>query len=348
MFRSETVFILGAGSSEEVGLPIGSRLKEYIASEVDIKFDQWGTKLISGNQNIVDALGRKTSTSNGRSGSITPYLHSAWRIRDALPQAISIDNFLDAFSGNDKIELCGKLGIVASILKAERSSSLMLSDQHESRINFDNVSSTWFSGLFQLLTENVNRLQVDSIFDNISIINFNYDRCVEHFLDLSLQNYYGLTPNESASVLSKLNVLHPYGLIGQLPTQQVQFTGQVPFGSKNCDLLASANLIKTFSEQIEEQSALYSVKDTIRKAQKLVFLGFAFHRQNLELLSPTSECDVKAVYSTAFGVSKSDCQVVEGELRSVFKQRGKTARIEFRNDLKCGPLFNEYWRSLSA
>src|SRR5664279_6384779 len=102
MFRSKTVFVLGAGSSEEVGLPVGSKLKEEIATHIDIRFDEWGREQESGNQNIVRALQKKVMHPSGLKGDINPYLHAAWKIRDALPQAISIDNFLEAFSDDAK------------------------------------------------------------------------------------------------------------------------------------------------------------------------------------------------------------------------------------------------------
>lgn len=90
---SKTVFILGAGASAEVELPVGEALTKPITDLVDIRFDRGNW--ISGDPLIVDALQnhvRKTSPSNP---DINPYLHAGWRIRDAMPLAASIDNFLD-------------------------------------------------------------------------------------------------------------------------------------------------------------------------------------------------------------------------------------------------------------
>ena len=38
MFESKTVFVLGAGASHEVGLPVGSGLAEIISKKLDIRF----------------------------------------------------------------------------------------------------------------------------------------------------------------------------------------------------------------------------------------------------------------------------------------------------------------------
>jgi hypothetical protein len=123
-----TVFVIGAGASKEANLPTGYELKSKISKLLDIRFSH-GYQQTSGDYVITDALRRLVLNSDGRSGDINPYLHEAWHIRDALPQAISIDNFIDAHRDNDKIALCGKLAIVRSILDAEKTVFFILKDQ---------------------------------------------------------------------------------------------------------------------------------------------------------------------------------------------------------------------------
>jgi DNA-binding HxlR family transcriptional regulator len=40
MLKSKTVFVLGAGASKEVGLPVGSELKSTIAAKLDWRISQ--------------------------------------------------------------------------------------------------------------------------------------------------------------------------------------------------------------------------------------------------------------------------------------------------------------------
>ena len=117
----KTVFVVGAGASKEAKLPTGHELKEDISRLLDMRFD-WNDQK-SGDYVIAEALRRHVKQPDG-SGDINPYLHEAWHIRDALLQAISIDNFIDAHRKNEKIALCGKLAIVKSILHAESRSLL--------------------------------------------------------------------------------------------------------------------------------------------------------------------------------------------------------------------------------
>jgi len=55
------VLVLGAGASTEVNLATGHELKGKIASLLDIKFDHFGDRLLSGDGLIADALLRMSS-----------------------------------------------------------------------------------------------------------------------------------------------------------------------------------------------------------------------------------------------------------------------------------------------
>lgn len=350
MFRSKTLFILGAGASQEVGLPIGDDLKLRIAQKIDIRFDDGWTQS-SGDRQITEALRSLAREANELRSDINPYLQSCWALRDALPQAISIDNLLDAYREDKKSEICGKLGIVSSILEAERSSKIYCSDTDGKKIDFNGLNETWLHGLVKILTENVARGEIDRIFQNIYILNFNYDRCIEHYLKHALQIYYSLDNNAIENVMNLIKVIHPYGSVGKLPWQEGTHPPRVPFGSTRSDILSLSRQIKTFNESVHEEDEIKVIHELIEEAEIIVFLGFAFHRQNLQLITPNRPCKAKRVYATAFGISGSDCNVIESELREVLKQSGSgtsSASIHFRNDLKCGNLFNEYWRSLTA
>ena len=60
-------------------------------------------ELVSGDRKIMEAFRLYVQQSETASKDINPYLRESWHIRDALPQAISIDNFLDNQRNNEKI-----------------------------------------------------------------------------------------------------------------------------------------------------------------------------------------------------------------------------------------------------
>ena len=97
-----TVFVIGAGASKEVNLRTGLEFKKNLAQLLDIRYGDFGEKQEHGDHLIAGALFEHVRQPDRRRGDINPYLHEAWFIRDALPQAISIDHFINAHRDNDK------------------------------------------------------------------------------------------------------------------------------------------------------------------------------------------------------------------------------------------------------
>jgi hypothetical protein len=344
MFRSKTLFILGAGASNEVGLPIGDELKDQIAHKINIKFPD-GYRQESGDHQIMWAFRQLANQRMDQNPNV--FLETSWQLIDALPQAISIDNLLDAHRDHPNAAICGKLGIVKSIQEAERRSSLYLERDSREKLDFSKVNKTWFAGFTKILTEGVAKSEVNSIFENVGFVSFNYDRCIEHYVFNALKSYYGIQNEEAREALKKMEIHHPYGQLGRLPWQQTSLPIH-DFGSEDMNLLEVFKQIKTFNERIQEDHELQKIKKLFSEAEMIVFLGFAFHKQNMEILNPSSNCKAKRIFATAFGVSNSDCDVIRDEIKNVLKSKGRAPKIEIRNDLKCADLFREYWRSLTS
>ncbi len=359
MFKSKTVFIVGAGASAEAGLPTGAKLKSQISNLVNVKYGDWGDKLTSGDPQVAEAfkiMARSLPATNQRlqHKDTNDYLHAAWPMVEALPLSISIDNYLDAHTGNTDAETVGKLGIARAILQAE-SQSCMVIDKDSQKLSLSRVENTWYADFIKLLTENVSKDKISHIFDNISFITFNYDRCIEHFLPHALATYYAIPIAEAESLVKKLKICHPYGKVGDLPWQNQNHLENIPFGLKDNPqkICKAASQIKTFTEQAADEDALAAMRNEIIHAETLVFLGFAFHEMNTRLLTPSLPTAVKRVFATAKGVSNSDLEVVKAALQGLINKsfdsqpREGRSLLNFGQNLTCHELFNEYWRSIS-
>ena len=245
---NNTVYVVGAGASKEARLPSGYELKSKIAELLDIRFDDWGRQLEHGDHKIVNAIRLFVQPPNGGSGDINPYLHEAWHIRDALPLAISIDNFIDAHRENEKIALCAKLAIARSILQAEKDSILYFEKQRtDSNIDFNRLEKTWYLPFFQLVTENLGKNDLKDRFQALTLIVFNYDRCIEHFLYHALQNYYRVSESEAAELVNHIKIYHPYGSVGELPWNNNGSPMNFGDESNATKLLQIVKKIKTFT-----------------------------------------------------------------------------------------------------
>lgn len=352
MNKRKSVFVIGAGASNEIGLPLGLDLKRHISKALDIKYADGGYTKVGGSDLINSAFRSFAKEFHPTWVDVNSYIHVGWMIRDAMAQAASIDNYMEAHRDNELLIKAGKLAIAESILNAERSSSLYSkSNNHPQTINFSLLESTWYKAFFQMIVEGC---QVDKIADrlsNIAIITFNYDRCIEYFLHYSLKNYYQISSEAVVELMCNLKIFHPYGHLGDLSwPHRHPF---IEFGAKpnTQQLIDISRGLKTFTEGTDTSSSeILEIRSNIKNAEKLTFLGFAFSRQNLALLYSESPKKTKtkakaSVYGTATGISESNLEVIIGELIELGGY--DPVSIKLRNDLTCAKLFDEFGRHLS-
>jgi hypothetical protein len=356
MFNSKTVFVLGAGASAEVDLPVGSKLAEIISKKVDVRFDTNGQPLEGADLRLYEALRARFPS------EIREYQHAGWMIRDGVLLANSIDDFLDRHaSSNPRVVQYGKLAIVSSILEKENASRIFTSHTRPRSPSFITaIADTWYFRLIKLLGTGVTLERVDSLFENVAFIDFNYDRCLPHFMIEAIQPLYGIDERRARQLVSTAKILHPYGSIGKLPMQGVE--GAVPFGDpdKNANLFEVAERIRLYTEQAKEHEELDEIKLTIAEAQRVVFLGFGYHQQNLKIITPKEAKATQQILGSAWGFSNDDCEALQDMLRPLLKTmaprlnaftgRDLTYRddIKLRSDLTSVPLFDEFSRTLMS
>lgn len=344
------VLVVGAGVSKEVKLPVGAELRLQIASALDIRYEDSYNQ--SSGDSEIDAAFREIARERSFGFvDINPFLYASWRIRDAMPQAISIDNFIDSHRADELITICGKLGIARCILAAEAESSLYVNRRTPyPKIDFAAIDSTWFNNFFQQLTENCQAADIEERLSQVAIVTFNYDRCIEHYLYEAIQNYYGISSELAAEALKHLQVFHPYGFVGPLPWQSS--SGGIEYGAPigGRPLIDAAKAIRTFTEGVDPASSdIDSIRSTLRDAKRMAFIGFAFHRLNVSLLFPGLTDGERALerptFATGLGISQADGQEIASELSGLGAVH--ISRFHLRHDLTCADLFKEYGRSLS-
>jgi hypothetical protein len=157
--------------------------------------------------------------------------------------------------------------------------------------------------------------------------------------------------SKAAEYVNGMKIYHPYGTVGKLPWQSPG--DSIAYGAKPDanQLLKLSRGIKTFTEGIDPGSSdINSIRWQIREADKILFLGFAYWKQNLELMKQQGPPDTNTrrksgCFGTALNISGTDCQLIEGELRSLFE--GKADKIDIRNSFDCKALLHEFRRTIS-
>lgn len=68
-----------------------------------------------------------------------------------------------------------------------------------------------------MLFDGVRNSDVDNVGSNITIICFNYDRCIEMYLEHAIVNAFRDVPADRArQIVARINIIHPYGSLGNL------------------------------------------------------------------------------------------------------------------------------------
>ena len=180
--------------------------------------------------------------------------------------------------------LLGKIAIVREILKAERASTIF--SLVEANGTPKGYELAWVPPFLQLAVGSIKREDIGSAFRNVTVINFNYDRTIEHFLHSRLQSSFDIPADEAKAVVANLKMIRPYGSVGLLPWQDGSDT--VPFGAElSIDfdkLSALSKNVRTFTEQNLTDELKSEITSAIDSSRVVVFLGFGFHQQNMTFL----------------------------------------------------------------
>ncbi len=217
MFHRQTLFIVGAGASAEVDFPVGTQLARNIGAKMDIRFEHGFNQIGTGDYELYAHITRSLPQERNH------FQQAAWRIRDGISFAQSIDDFLDQYRTDQYVNLYGKAAIVQAVVEAERNSRLYF-NRYEGVETFDaeKLTNTWFTKFMYMLCRGIPREDVTKVFDKVAFVVFNYDRCIEHFLINALYRAYSIRIEDAAAIVDALHILHPYGSVGDL--------SKVPFG----------------------------------------------------------------------------------------------------------------------
>jgi hypothetical protein len=336
MIRKRTVLILGAGASFECGMPLGPDLKSRVAKAVNFKAHLGRP---------TDGEPKLSSALNQRYGADANNHRRAGReLAAIIPSFKSIDDALHYLRDRPEIVELGKAAIVNEILGAEFNSLL---SAHDGEPDIHRVDAYWLPQFFQLALSGLELKNIGQAFAKVTIINFNYDRVVEHYLFWALQRRAAVTGPNAATLVNELEVIRPYGSVGPLDWQDM--SGGIGFGDTNISsekLFELATSIRTFTEQCEVHLPK-QIETVLNSAEVLIVVGFGFHLQNMELIKPLPPASGRSTppnrrgFVTVKGVDEQNRRLVERELT-------KSLGVNYLQltDKTAASLFSDLWISI--
>ena len=256
MIEDPTVFVLGAGAHCAYGFPSGEQLKAMAVTAVR-------QSLVVGNESSF-----RTMTEHGAAtpDEVLPARCEAFA--EALENAgqPSIDAFLNANRHQLGFRAIG-MGAIAQVLL------------HYESQGIPNSGDDWLYYLFKVMLDGVSSAEELIERNKASFITFNYDRLLEMWLFKRIKYSFGLDDEVALDTLRRIPIHHVYGMLGTFPSN----SNQLP----HAWVIASRG-IRTIFDAERDETALDSAKALLASSRKICFLGFGFHRENLQLLGLAS------------------------------------------------------------
>jgi hypothetical protein len=353
MLRHKTVLVPGAGASSEVKMPLGAVLKKDIASLVRIEPEGRHRILhTDDNRDMFDEIEQLEEFKGDKSA----VLAASRQISAGVPFASSIDNFLEIRKDNPSISLLAKAAIVHLILSGERKSNLLANKVGGiPNLKPTAIDNTWYQEFAQLLFEKVGVEDIEEALAQLSVVDFNYDRCFEQVLFHAFTGLYNLTPARASELMGKVRIWHPYGSVGTLYWPRKDLPAS-DFGSKPTasGYLKLSKGLRTFTERMTDTTERDEMRSAVAGAKAVVFLGCAYHPQNLDLIHDPSYGNhvmSRLIFGTTYGMSEVDKSYVRSKLSAIFSIQMPGGQLEptiHLVDARCADFLRQHKRSLSA
>ena len=254
MITKPTVLVLGAGASIPYGYPSGAGLLKDIFT------------------NITSNLWRETYSNCGLDYKEMDVLNSELN----LSQMPSIDAFLE--HRRDEFLKAGKAAIALSLLSKENPDTFNDFDIRE-------------KGIYHFLYNNLTTSWEEFRENKLTVVTFNYDRSLEHFLFSALKHSYNKSDSQVAEAIQAIPIIHVHGSLGPLPWQEDGGIDYYPLFRRDQGASEIAKRIKVASENIiivseaqpKSQEFAFAF-ERLKQADRIYFLGFGYYPVNLERL----------------------------------------------------------------
>jgi hypothetical protein len=293
MIERRTTLILGAGASAPFGFPTGYELLCQAINWQDIN--------------------PELSISN-----LFPDLKKT-----------EIKEFKEALRRSGKMSVDAFLEHRPEFIPIGKSAMAMILIQHEHEPHlFRRDGKSWYEYLFNQLNTTFEKFDKN----RLSILTFNYDRSLEHFLFTALKNTSGKSEDECAEKLKSIPIIHLHGDLGALPHSREHLMRTYNSELTPTTVNIATNRIKIIHEGIATNDPQFEqARQILLESEVICFLGFGYHRLNMERLG-MNNCQTgmlvsKQIIGTTFGLTHAEfaliCQRHKLSLRS--------GRLEYQN-----------------
>jgi len=282
VITTSTVLVLGAGASCPYGFPTAKQLRNDICDAFSSR-DTPASRLLGDNAAPAEKF--------------LEFRQAFWKSGTS-----SVDAFLE---GRPEFLDVGKLAIAYCLIPYENEGNL-----------YDPPKP--YGDWYLYLSERLNASFDEFENNKLSIITFNYDRSLDHYLFTSLLNWHGRSVDDCIEKFKNLPIIHVYGQLGRIPYPQRGCRQYLPLGE---DEKKISGAVVGASQGItllhEKESELEEVHNLLAAAERVCFLGFSYHLLNLARLALRDFVAGRSrqVFGTARGFKTGELDQTEESLR---------------------------------
>jgi hypothetical protein len=270
--KRKFVFVVGAGASCDFGFPLGATLATEIEKRLDLEFNENGG-VGPHPTPILAALGSSRDSDE--------YRKAARQLRGGIGINESIDQFLMKRRRNPHVRDLGLMTLAHVILDGERNSNFMGYNRTDWERSLSARRSTNMSWPAILMEHFIGDLSPEDIcaetFSDAAFVIFNYDRCVQQSFLYRLQIKHDLSFEAALEIVHSIPMVHVYGTLGEID-------GSVPFGAQDAPLADISRTLRTYHDGVVDEAHASRICSMINGAERIIFLGFGFHPENVKLL----------------------------------------------------------------
>jgi len=342
MIRTDTTLIVGAGANREIEMPDGPDLLAKIAA--GFEFDRLHSDVKS--RDLVNLANLFERVSDEIGLSYDELVGGAMAIREATIVSTSIDAILEQYGHDPAVLAAGKLAIVYYTLQAESKSTLAAEPRAAGELPLRGTEN-WLYQLGQLIVKGVPRAKAEECFEKLSIVCFNYDRAIEHYLPWVVQRAFGMTYEESCELVAgRLRIVHPYGVAGRLPWQGDEENGATWGQDDPENIVQLSKRIFTASQRAASRQFQSYLRAEMSRGKRLGFLGFGFDPMNVAMLFDELEHDNPDMLISLVDIGEVERKAI---LRLINRLTGITdeSLITLEN-MKAFELLRDYGRFLES
>ncbi|MEP3421017.1 MAG: SIR2 family protein [Erythrobacter sp.] len=342
MIRTDTTLIVGAGANREIEMPDGPDLLSKIAG--GFEFERLDSEVKS--RDLVNFSILFQRVAGELDMTYDELVAGAMAIRDATLVSTSIDAILEQYGHDPAVLAAGKLAIVYYTLQGESKSTMAVEPRASGELPLRGTDN-WLFQLGQLIVKGVPRARAEEAFEKLSIVCFNYDRAIEHYLPWVVQRAFGMTIDEANElVANRLRIVHPYGVVGRLPWQGDEEYGAVWGDTDPDNIVRLSKRIYTASQRANSRQFQSYLRSEMSRGKRLGFLGFGFDPMNVAMLFDQLEHDNPDMLVSLVDISPTQQKAI---LRLIYRLTGieDESRITLEN-MKASELLRDYGRFLES